>query len=274
MKLDYSSLRPCDQAPLIVAKRERFPDATCLRFCNGKVENYAETPNYYLDCPNQSEWTHTNSRVFVFSDIMDEWFELEYDAHFNRRRQEDAPFKKTTAAFDDLCLHYCSQAPLIAAKKNIFPDATGLRFVAGNAVEYTVVPKYYMNHPNVQAWAREDSRIFIFEESLAEWFELEYDEHYDRRQHPYQDNKVPTTLPASSAPSAPVPWWNRHYTLPTDGLKSTCFAVEHVTPDNCRVEYGRLWHEHNAVIDTQRQHDLIALRRFIRGAICGQEGTE
>lgn len=177
MKLDYSSLRPCDQAPLIDAKRERFPDATCLRFCNGKVENYAEARNYYLDYPNQNEWTHTNSRVFVFSDVMDEWFELEYDEHFDRRRREDGEPRMAKPA-------------------------------------------------------------------------------------------------ALSVPSVPVPWWNRHYTLPTNGLKSTFFAVEHVTPDNCRAEYNILWHERNAVIDAQRQHDLIALRRFIRGAICGQEGGQ
>ncbi len=175
MKLDNTSLRPCDQAPLIDAKRERFPGATGLRFRDGEATNYtAEIPNYYLDFPNQEEWTRTNSRVFVFSDVMDEWFELEYDEHFDRRRREDG-------------------------------------------------------------------------EPLVESF---------------------------TVPSTPVPWWNRHYTLPTDGLKSTCFAVEHVTPDNCRAESGILWHERNATINTQRQHDLIALRRFIRGAICGQEGTE
>lgn len=184
MKLDNSSFRPCDQAPLIVAKRKIFPDATGIRFRNGKATNYAETPNYYLDFPAQKEWTRTNSRVFVFSDVMDEWFELEYDEHFNRRRQEDAQFRKTTAA---------------------------------------------------------------------------------------KDSGVPA---AQIVQSTPVPWWNRHYTLPTNGIENTFFAVEHVTPDNCRAESGALWHEHNANINTQRQHDLIALRRFIRGAICGQEGTE
>ena len=219
MKLDYSSLRPCDQAPLIAAKRELFPHATCLRFCNGKVENYAETRNYYLDHPNQNEWTREDCRVFVFSYAVGEWFELEYDAHFHRRREEDGHYDRRRRC------HQGNGVPSIPS----MPSAPSIPSIPSIPAAPSI--------PGAPA--------------------------------------VPSAPAAPAVPSAPaVPWWNRHYTLPTNGLENTFFAVKHVTPDNYWAEIGILWHEHNATINAQRQHDLIALRRFIRGAICGQEGTE